>query len=94
MSTGQLQTRESFGDEMAEAAHLKERLEGLQSELQFEENIEKALLLSSKMTPEQLRESRLKRTPEEREAILKKVGTNFIESLHVSARCPPHKTSA
>ena len=34
-----------------------------------------------------LRESRLKRTPEEREAILKKVGTNFIESLHVSA--PP-----
>ena len=87
MSTGQLQTRESFGDEMAEAAHLKERLEGLQSELQFEENIEKALLLSSKMTPEQLRESRLKRTPEEREAILKKVGTNFIESLHVSA--PP-----
>ena len=55
MSTGQLQTRESFGDEMAEAAHLKERLEGLQSELQFEENIEKALLLSSKMTPEQLR---------------------------------------
>jgi hypothetical protein len=75
------------GDMAAEAESLKQRIDGLQSELQFEEKIEQALALSSKLGPEQLAERRSQRTTEEREQILKKVGTNFIESLHVSA--PP-----
>ena len=75
------------GNMKAEAESLKSRLEGLQSELQFEERIEQALQLSSKLGPEQLAERRRHRTADEREQILKKVGMNFIENLHVSA--PP-----
>ena len=75
------------GNMKAEAESLKSHLEGLQSELQFEERIEQALQLSSKLGPEQLAERRRHRTADEREQILKKVGMNFIENLHVSA--PP-----
>ena len=74
-------------DMAAEAESLKARIDGLQSELIFEENMEQALALSSKMGPGELAERRSRRTPEERKQILKKVGTNFIESLHQSA--PP-----